>query len=325
MRTTILLLALAMVSTAPRWVAAQDQRTQARAKLAEGVVLYERGDYSGALSLFREAYALFPSPRIHFNMAEAYRALARPVEAIEGYRRFLQETPDVSSQQRSDAERALVDLSRQVSTLTVVADANGARIVVDGRPVGTTPHNGAILLAAGPHQVVVEKDGRTSFLERFDAQAGTSRELHARLPLASSAASDIRPAASRLAVQSAPVASEQGSLRPWRKVGLGVAVLGAGAMVAGGIAGAQADSHERKVEEACNKTGGCTWNSELQEEQSAGHRATRLQWILLGTGAAAVAGGMSLFLLTPTPDRDGVQLTGTFGRDGAGLQLAGHW
>jgi hypothetical protein len=290
------LLALSLGLAAPP-ARAQDGRAQARAKLSEGVALFERGDYAGALARFREAHALFPSPRIHFNMAQAHRELARPVEAIEAYRRFLADARDASSEQRADAEHAVAELLRQVAALTVVADGAGASISVDGRAHGSTPRSEPILLAPGPHQVVVEKQGHESHLEKVVADAGGAYEVRAKLvPRAAAVPARAHPAVSTDATREA---AEPAGLGRWQKVGIGTAALGGAALVGGAVSGVLAADRSRQLEERCNGGAGCEFDTAARELESSGKRLERWQWFLLGSGAAAVAGGALMYFLAP--------------------------
>lgn len=292
---SILLVSLAAwVSLSPE-ARAQDGREEARAKLAEGAALFDRGDYAGALARFNEAHRIYPSPKLHFNIAESYRAMARNVEAIEAYRRFLAEASDVSGEQRAEAERHVADLSRRVSALSVEADTEGARILVDGRLFGTTPRAEPILLEAGPHQVVVEKDGHTSHLERFDGMPGRRHEVRARLPRASLASASERavPAPSELGV-SAGVAEGAGS--GWRRVGVGLVAAGAASLLAAGVVAMVSASNARQLESRCNDADGCTWGKDFQQAEQAIATNRTVEWFLAGGGVAAIVGGGALFL-----------------------------
>ena len=65
--------------------AATDPQGKARAQvlLKEGSALYKQADFAAALRKFEEAYALYPSPKLQFNIAQADRELGRIVEAVE--------------------------------------------------------------------------------------------------------------------------------------------------------------------------------------------------------------------------------------------------
>jgi hypothetical protein len=142
--------------------------------LQEGAQLYDQGDYEGALARFEQAYQRFQSPKIFFNLGQAYRGLSRNVEAVEAFERFLAEAKDAPTASRQEAESILVALRARVAKLEIECDTAGAEVLIDGRVHGTTPVAQPILLAPGPHQVVVAKKGRLPFLQRLDLQPGTA-------------------------------------------------------------------------------------------------------------------------------------------------------
>ena len=52
--------------------ASQDaQKEKAQALLREGSALYKQADFAGALQKFEAAYAVFPSPKLQFNIGQA--------------------------------------------------------------------------------------------------------------------------------------------------------------------------------------------------------------------------------------------------------------
>jgi len=87
-------------------------RAAARAKVQEGAALFDAGNFAGALARFDEAYARFPAPAIHFNRAQALRALGRNAEAEQALERFIKEAKDASAEKRAEAEQQLAELRR---------------------------------------------------------------------------------------------------------------------------------------------------------------------------------------------------------------------
>ncbi len=72
---------------------------------------YMRGDFSHAIELLDEAYALDPQPVLIYNKARAHEGLGHVDEAIELYERYLTEEP--SSADRGAIEQRLVTLKKQ--------------------------------------------------------------------------------------------------------------------------------------------------------------------------------------------------------------------
>jgi len=95
--------------------AAEAARASARRKLVEGVDAMKRGDYPTALARFEEAYALVPSPKIHYDFGLAYVGLERPAEALAAFERFLAEAPDAPADKREKAASLVSALRARVA------------------------------------------------------------------------------------------------------------------------------------------------------------------------------------------------------------------
>ena len=95
--------------------AAEAARASARRKLVEGVDAMKRGDYPTALARFEEAYALVPSPKIHYDFGLAYVGLERPAEALSAFERFLAEAPDAPPDKREKAASLVSALRARVA------------------------------------------------------------------------------------------------------------------------------------------------------------------------------------------------------------------
>src|SRR5205814_5452293 len=84
-----------------------DSRSDARDRLEEGSALYRKGDYQAALRKFEEARALYPSPKIYFNLGQALNRLGRTAASVDAFEKFLAEAPDAAGERRRDAEALL--------------------------------------------------------------------------------------------------------------------------------------------------------------------------------------------------------------------------
>jgi PEGA domain len=191
-----MVMAVFCIGAGPALAQGEVARSRARALLQQGGQLYESGDYAGALEKFEAAYKLVPSPKLFFNMGQAYRGLARPVAGIEAFERFVAEARDASPSLRAEAQELIAALSRQVGELRIVASVEGASIFVDGRDSGSTPRAAPVRVAAGAHQVVLEKPGFRTFAQRVNVEAGGTLAVNAVLsPLSAPAPVAARPPA----------------------------------------------------------------------------------------------------------------------------------
>ena len=105
-------------------------REAARAKLVEGVAALKRGDHQAALTRFEEAYALVPSPKIHYDFGLAYVGLGRTADALAAFERFLAEAPDAPPDTREKAASLIPTLRAR---LAEAAARN------DGQAMGVAP------------------------------------------------------------------------------------------------------------------------------------------------------------------------------------------
>ena len=123
---------------------ADDPKALARGKLVEGSEKLKQGEYTQALTLFKEAYDLVPSPKIFYNFGLAYSNLGRATEAVEAFEKFLDEANDASPEARANAERHKSELLPQIGSVVVQCDVDGAEISIDGRLKGVTPRKNPV-------------------------------------------------------------------------------------------------------------------------------------------------------------------------------------
>src|SRR4051812_19729662 len=190
-------LALMLAQAPPLPVADAAARTQAQATLREGAALFERGEYAAALQKFEAAYTTFPSPKIWFNVGAADRALARPVEALQAFQRFLDEAPpDTPIESKREAQQAVAALKAGLAQMNIQCARAGVDVSIDGRSAGVTPIAHPVWISPGSHQVVARADGTAPALQEVTVAAGEARTLALQLrPLPPVADAPLRTAA----------------------------------------------------------------------------------------------------------------------------------
>ena len=162
---------------APVRVASADEaesKTAARARLEKGADLLVSHAYSRALIEFEDAYRLFPSPKIFFDIGLANVGLERNPEALRAFQRFLIETTDASPETVTRAKVQIQALLPKVAIVDVASADAGLEIVVDDLSVGRTPLNAPLYLAPGQHRLVARaSDSAAPAVKTFDARGGT--------------------------------------------------------------------------------------------------------------------------------------------------------
>jgi hypothetical protein len=163
-----------IVGLAP--LARADSRTDARDRLEEGSLLYRKGDYQGALRKFEEARALYPSPKIYFNLGQALSHLGRTAAAVDAFEKFLAEAPDAAGERRRDAEALLGELRPRIGFVRVIAE-EGSEVAIDGQPAGVAPLRRTIAVDPGTHQVTARAPGaRIGHVGSVEVTAGQTVE-----------------------------------------------------------------------------------------------------------------------------------------------------
>lgn len=132
----------------------------ARVEYNAARILYQDGDYAGALVKFQRAYELSHDPRLLWNMAACEKNLRRYARMLRLIERYEKEAGSRLTEQDRQEARQLVDTVRLlVSTVRISVNEPGASVFVDGELVGKTPLPDPVLVDLGTHRVRVTKPG----------------------------------------------------------------------------------------------------------------------------------------------------------------------
>jgi tetratricopeptide (TPR) repeat protein len=97
-----LLIALAVLASGAE---ARADLTRATANFEKGTRLYQVGEYARALEEFKAGYLEEADPSFLYNVAQCYRQMGQPKDALLTYRRFLSLAPDTPL--RAEVERKI--------------------------------------------------------------------------------------------------------------------------------------------------------------------------------------------------------------------------
>ncbi|MDD9970054.1 MAG: PEGA domain-containing protein, partial [Myxococcales bacterium] len=151
---------------------------EARAHFRKGVDYYGDGDFASSLLEFERAYKLQPTYRLLFNMGQvAYEQ--RDYIAAEGYfSKYLVQGGDRIDRQRRDAVEAdLRRLRGRIGRMRVRVDRAGARVFIDGKPVGRSPFRAPVRASAGRRSVRAELAGFASVDRSVEVVGGEEVEV----------------------------------------------------------------------------------------------------------------------------------------------------
>jgi hypothetical protein len=154
----------------------------ARADYAAARILYEDGDYSGALTKLESAYATSKDPRLLWNMAACAKALRHYASVIDLLERYLTEGAAMIGDEERQATRELVETVQEfVNELRLDVQPAGADVYVDGSQLGTTPLTHPLRLDMGKRQLRLQKAGFQTYTTELELAGGKSVEVKVTL------------------------------------------------------------------------------------------------------------------------------------------------
>jgi hypothetical protein len=135
--------------------------------------LFEDGDFRGARAEFERAHDLSNEPRILYNVAVCDKMLRKYTRAIESLERSLRDGgKQLPAEYVARTKETMAALAPYVSSVVISADQEGATVLVDGEPVGTTPLAGPLPIEVGEHLVSVRKSGYLDVPKRVRVTGG---------------------------------------------------------------------------------------------------------------------------------------------------------
>lgn len=306
----VLLLSAASAYAQP---APPDEAQKARAAelLAEGNRKFDQALFAEALATFEAAYQAYPSPKLHFSIAQTQYELDRPLEALRHYEQFitLVAERELPKPWAIAAER-VYQLQGRVASITLQCNPAGATVSLDGVALGTAPLATAVRVMPGKHVLLVDKAGFERRVVELELAAGAAhtervelltssealrrREEYQRLEREREAANQRRAAAERAARAQREAALQDVARRKasYRRAGWITLTVGAVALAAAGTTGGLALYEARQVADAAP---GERWVGGVQDHYD---RAELYRGATYGAAAVAVASlGTGLGLL----------------------------
>jgi hypothetical protein len=155
-------------------------RARARVLLGAGNELQDAGDHLGALELYRQAYAAFPSPKLEIAMGTSLWNLGRFTEAAAAFEHALA-SGELDEALAARLRTNLDELATFYAVLTITVDATDvatASVVVDGARVPLDAAGVAtVRVDPGAHAILVEAVGSPPWTQTVEVERG------ARVPI----------------------------------------------------------------------------------------------------------------------------------------------
>lgn len=158
LRTLLFILCFSFSTTA---LAQQDAAlTEAQARFKEGLELADSNDHEAARLKFQQAWSVYKSPAVLYNLARSEQLTGHDIEAFEHFREFLKSPPDpkVTEAHKKKAQENVGELTKKLAQVDVEAPPT-ARVTVDGK-VATDAVREPVPVAPGRHVIEATLEGR---------------------------------------------------------------------------------------------------------------------------------------------------------------------
>ena len=326
----LVVVVVASASAAARAQSSEADRVTARQLLAAGFDALDRKDYATAADRFDRANALVSAPTISLGLGRARLGLGKLVGAQDAFSRAATSpigptTSDAFRKAIADAHTELDALMPRIPsvviqvrgakapTITLDEDevpaasigvprpADPGRHVIRARAVGYVTGETAVTLAEGQTKNVVIELKPAEVVQATTPQPAASPIV---LGSAGTGARDVTPPS--------PAGPKRG-----RANTIWYVVIGAGAagLVVGGITGGLAIAKRNSFVAECGGTNHCASNLQplYERDLDTFHALATTSTVAFLAGGALAAGGMVLWLTTPTPASSSVHLTPMLG------------
>ncbi len=270
--------------------------------LRDGKKAYEAEDYKKAHELFEEAYDKWARPEILLRLGKTAEELGRAEEALEHYRKFLDEKPDADAKPK--IEEKIAGLEKELpAKVEFRSTPTGAEVFgEEGQEMlGKTPLE--IEASAGEHTYVFRAEGYEEKQRTVDLEATKTKSLEVTLEEidaragASGEEADEEPGPRERAIAKKKTEQQHAEqvARPlatwgWMAGATGVAGIGTGVLftvLQNGVVG-DVNSYDRS-------TSGAT-RSELDSMKSQARAHHRFAVVGFAAGGALTATGAGLLI-----------------------------
>ena len=102
-------------------------KVDAKALMQSGLKLFDAKDYLGALAVFKDAYARFPSAKILLNIGTTQLLLDRKADAANSYEKYL-ESPDADPARKADVAAQIAELDKASGVLELAITPGDAEV-----------------------------------------------------------------------------------------------------------------------------------------------------------------------------------------------------
>ncbi len=151
---------------------------EAKEKFEEGVKLFEKEDYSAALTAFKESYALRPHWSVRYNIGLCYLELGFLAAGAIELALYLEEGgKDVKSSVAKEVNARLIDLLPELGSIVMFGNHKGLKVEVDGKPAEGPTEKGELFVAHGSFDLTLIRDDKVVLEKQMSIEKGEIIEL----------------------------------------------------------------------------------------------------------------------------------------------------
>ena len=154
----------------------------AKRHFAQGVALYNDGNFNAALAEFEAAYKIKQSPGVLYNMGLTQKSLFHYNEAIESLQQYLANDRKMPKERQKEVAQLINEMKALLAQVTLNVIPDGAAIKLDDRTIGQSPMK-PYGIAAGNHTLEVIADGYKPQKKEIMISAGQPITLNLKLEL----------------------------------------------------------------------------------------------------------------------------------------------
>jgi hypothetical protein len=301
---------VAVCATGSARAQSAEDKAAADAAFDQGKRLMAARSYAEACQKFSESLRRDPGIGTMLGLADCFEKNGQTASAWAQFREAAATAASKSDGRekvaRENVERLTPLLSKLAVHVPVAADVNGLTVKRDGVEVNRAIWDTEIPVDPGVHTVTAVAPGKKEWQASITIAAAARTETvtipklePAPEPPIAAAPAVISPGASSIAPEAPP--SDPNAGRTQRYIGLGVGAAGVVGIAVGSIFGLGAKSKldDSNADNHCDASDACdaTGKGLRDDAQSAATVST----IAFIAGAAAVAGGVVLYLTAPKP------------------------